>query len=375
MFRAPTRSLFLIALVPFLCVDVARAEGPKRYARIAVDGARVLNLADDKGIAIASPAKNSLVAVFDELESGWCSIEIPGGFPVWVHGKLLKPTEVENVYEVTRNAVNLRPAPSNDVTSFPLPQRLQSGNRVQGIELMDPKLALEENWVRIWSPPGVRAWIRTPLLEPLGDSEDGMALWNEAQKNAPRVDVPASLKVEGAETQAQTELEAARELLQSERTKATPDYPTVRRALEAVLAKQPTGPIAIETRNQLLLLEALERAALLENELDQERARRTDKALEEQKKVWEAAKKKDPLGDAFLTRGTLTREHGLDGKPHYWLTFGGEQVAEVLCTSGRYALDLFTGCDVGVQGFEVDGSDPSSLLRIELTKLELIGRR
>ncbi len=375
MFRAPTRSLFLFALVPFLCADSARAEGPKRYARIAVEGARVLNLADDKGIAIASPAKDSLVAVFDELESGWCSIEIPGGFPVWVYGKYLRKTDATDVYEVTRDAVNLRPGPSSDVTHFPLPQRLHAGNRVQGFELMESNLPLEENWVRIWSPPGVRAWIRTGSLAPLGDSEDGMALWNEAQKNAPRVAVPASVKVASAETEAQAELEAARELLQSERSKTTPDYPTVRRALEAVLAKQPTGPIAIETRNQLLLLEALERAAVLENELDQERALRTERVLEEQKKVWEVAKKKDPLGDAFLSRGTLTREQGPDGKQHFWLSFGGEQVAEVRCTSGRYALDLFMGCDVGVQGFEVEGSDPSSCLRIELTKLELIARR
>src|SRR5688572_24781713 len=133
---------------------------PLRYARVAVEGAAIRNLPDVKAKTIAQPAKGDLVAVYKEVSSGWLEVEVPGGFAVWVFGKYLEPTAEEGVYEVNGNAVNLRPGPSSDlstdVTNFPLPQRLQAGDKLRLIALQDPAKPLAETWAQVWSPPGVR---------------------------------------------------------------------------------------------------------------------------------------------------------------------------------------------------------------------------
>ncbi len=387
MFFAAAQRLALVVPFALLGWDASPARAQeivKRFARVGVDGARILNLADEKGVAIASPAQGTLVTVHEEIGSGWSSIEIPGGFPVWVYGAYLEETPTGGIYEVTGNAVNLRPMPSNDIQSFPLPQRLNAGTRVQSIEVSDASASSKKTWVRVWSPPGIRAWIASSALVPLAAGEDGAALWDEALKSAARVAVPIVSRATPAKAPGKgevdpnlrAEFESARELLKNERVKEAPDYPVVRRALEAVLVKSPTGPLAVEARNQLELLAPLEEAAAIEVELARERERRALKAREDQRIVWEKSRAKDPLGEAFLSRGVLTREQGIDGKARYWLSFGGKRVAEVQCSSGRYALDLFAGYEVGVQGIESAGSEPSEgRMKIELTKLEVIGRR
>jgi hypothetical protein len=384
MSPATARRLALIATLS-LCASAASAQGtPARFARVDAEDARVLNLADEKGIAIASPSKGTLVAVFDEVQSGWSAIEIPGGFPVWVYGAYLEESPTPGTFEVTRDAVNLRPKPSNDIQSFPLPQRLSAGTRLQAIERPEASVPSKEAWIHVWSPPGIRAWIRTSALAALAANEDGKTLWDAAVASAPRVTLPAQARADAApksetaevDPALRQELETAREKLAAERVKEAPDYPVVRRALEALLVKSSTGPVAIEARNELRLLETLERAEVLEAELARERVRVAEKAREDQAALVARSRAKDPLGDAFAARGVLTREQGVDGKTRYWLSFGGKRVAEALCSSGRYALDLFAGYEIGVQGFEVEGSEPvEGRMRIELTRLEVIGRR
>ena len=137
-------------------VQASEKAPPLRYGRIAAASVSVYNLADEKAREIARPPRGQLVAVYKDTAPGWLEIEVPGGFPVWVFGLYLEPTEDAQLYQVTRNAVNLRPAPSSDVTSFPLPQRLQAGDKVRVIEILEPEKPLAETWVRVWSPPGVR---------------------------------------------------------------------------------------------------------------------------------------------------------------------------------------------------------------------------
>ena len=110
---------------------------------------------------------------------------MPGGFPVWVFGRYLKPLDEPGIYEVTGNAVNLRPDPSSDVTNFPLPERLQAGDRVRGIELLDPGKPVNETWVRIWTPPGVHGLLRASSVEALPAGQDGAALWSTAMQTLP----------------------------------------------------------------------------------------------------------------------------------------------------------------------------------------------
>ena len=95
-----------------------------------------------------------LVAIYEEHAAGWVAVEVPGGFSVWVFGKYLKPTsDGGDIYEVTRNAVNIRPRPASDVTNFPMPQRLHAGDRVRLIGQHSSGtrfwLTKEHGWVRV----------------------------------------------------------------------------------------------------------------------------------------------------------------------------------------------------------------------------------
>lgn len=359
------------------------------YARVQVGNARILNLADTKGVAVASPEQGSIVQIFDRTVSGWVLVEVPGGYPVWVFGKYLQATGTDTVFEVTRNAVNIRPGPSSDVTNFPLPQRLHAGDRVQVIETLDPGKPLEETWARIWSPPGVRAWMQSSAVAPLAAGDDAAALWSAAlAANADRVapvaaksspgasTVPASsTKTKSAEDQAGSQLAAAQALLEAERAKERPDFGSVRSEFEAVVALAPSAATAVEARQSLSLLDALEKAQGVKVELELAREQRIADAIAGQKRVQEAAKRKDPLGAVFVSRGVLFRRMDTKGESTFLMRFGGETVAEIICPSGRYDLQQFAGCEIGVQGSELESSQSRPIPVLQVSRVEIIKRR
>ena len=131
---------------------------------------------------IVSRYPNTLGALLPVLhlaqsEFGWVSVEVPGGFSLWVFGKYLKPIGEGDIHEVTRNAVNIRPRPASDVTNFPMPQRLHAGDRVRVITQLEADKPLAETWANIWSPPGVRGWMRTSATEPVVPSGRGSSAW------------------------------------------------------------------------------------------------------------------------------------------------------------------------------------------------------
>jgi len=356
------------------------ADEPLRYARVAVERARVRNVADDKGIVVAEVERGSLVAVHAEQESGWLSVEVPGGYAVWVFGRYLEATDEPDVLEVTTNAVNIRPSPSSDVTSFPLPQRLQAGDRVRLIELFEPEKPLAETWARVWSPPGVRAWLRASATEPLGAGEDGAALWREALRFEPqapptRAESVARQALVAADADARAKLDSARARLAAEQAKENPDFGAVRGAYAALLREAPDGPIAAQARADLERITALEEAATLRAELERERERRAEAARAEHARVLESSRRKDPLGQVFLARGVLLRRVGTDGIPHYLLRFGNDVSHELVCQSGRYELALFAGYEVGVQGQELAAAQPDGPRVLEISRLEVIARR
>lgn len=378
------RSIALVLLALPLAGRADSQEAAQRYVRVTSAQARILNLADDKGVAIAEPEVGELLLVHEENAAGWLAVEAPGGFAVWVFGKYLTSTPEEGVFEVTRNAVNLRPGPSSEMANFPLPQRLHAGDRVLLIATLDPQAPLAETWARIWSPQGVRAWIRTAHTAPLPATEDGAVLWSAALAAAGERVVPRSAHTSKAAASKSTEetaavasdaqaaLDAAQAELETERQKDAPDFARIRLQIDEVLETNPSSATTIEARETLRRIDTLEEAASLKAELLLERERRARRAVEAQKEVWEASKKKDPLGQAFLSRGVLFRRRAADGNHHYFLRFGGETVAELACGTGRYDLEVFAGQEIGVQGAELAlvGETPTiDVARIEVLKL------
>ena len=365
----------------------AQEEPAVRYGRVG-EAAVVRNLADERGTEIARPASGSLVSIHGET-AGWLEVEVPGGFPVWVHGRYLQPSAEADVYEVTRNAVNMRPRPQSEVTNFPLPQRLHAGDRVRGIELFQAEQPLDANWVRIWSPPGVRAYLRAEAAVPLAPGEDGAALWAAALETlsasgarpAPRQKeaVPASSPAErGRDAEAREELERARTILAQAGGDDDVDLAPARRALEAALRLAPEGPVAVETRLELDRLAFHEEAARVRAELTQERERLAAEAQRRQAEVEDRSRAKDPLGGVYVSRGLLVRQVATDGTPRYFLRFGGEVASELLCPDGRYELDDFAGYEVGVFGAELEAertAERGGFPLIGIERLEVVARR
>jgi hypothetical protein len=359
-------------------------QAPLRYARVASEGASVLNLADDKAKAIAQLPKGGLVAVYKETPTGWLEVEIPGGFSVWVFGSYLRPTEDPAFFEVTGNAVNLRPRPSSDLTTdvnnFPLPQRLQAGDKLRLIELADASKPLAETWAHVWSPPGVHGWLKGATLAALDAGEDGAKLWSAALSALP-VTPPPSLhttpppppsEFEKKAQEGQSALEAARSALERERAKETPDYDAVEQSFHSIVALG--GTAAIEARAELRTIATLREASALKADLQRERARRAEEVLEQQQQVWAKSREKDPFGGVFSARGVVERRTGADGVVRFYLRFGGDIRCELSCTSGRYDFTLFAGTEVGVQGSEV-ASRTGEVPTYEVTRLEVLAVR
>jgi hypothetical protein len=381
-------------------------DAPARYARVSAAGARVLNLNDANAAEVHRPSKGSLLAVYRETDA-WLEVEAPGGFAVWVFGRFLGETAEPDVYRVNGDGVNLRPQPSRGVTNFPLGQQLYTGDQVRVIERADPTLPLKEDWVRIWSPPGVRGWIARDAVSDLAPGEEGAALWKTALAGLPsapaRADAarlakeaaagaqgrdgasstaansPAPAPERSAETKAfDGALDAAVTRMEDERNRPEPDWSSVRALFTEAERQAPTGAERLQVRQGLQTLAALEEASALRARLEQEKVNRAEAVHRERDRVQAESREKDPLGGVFLARGGLERR--IEGvgdaqSKRYFLRFGTGVGAEIVCVSGRYDLDLYVGYQIGVRGLEIAPASGESPRQIEVSRLEVTGRR
>ena len=89
----------------------------------------------------------------------------------------------------------------------------------------------------------------------------------------------------------------------------------------------------------------------------------------------------DPLGDRYLARGAVLRRREADGRARYWVRWGEEVVCELVCSSGRYDLELFAGREIGVQGAVIrqatvaPDADAAQPARIDVSRIEVISHR
>ncbi|MBM3978602.1 MAG: SH3 domain-containing protein [Planctomycetes bacterium] len=365
----------------------AQAQAPAdlpSYARAGSRGARLRSLADEKGHLLCDVPAGTVLKLRGE-RAGWVQAEIPGGFATWVSGQYLRETEVPGTLELNGDRVNMRPLPQADnVNNFPVGV-LQRGTRVQLIERARPDLALQSDWVRIWTPEGNAGWLRKAEVEALEAGADGAQVWAAALAKgthlpapifarpaqpgaapaavvsgtstpAPAVAAPAvaagAAPAPVAPSEAEIELANARTLLEAARHAEQPDLALVRAAYERVIALDTRagelGSHALAARVELENVRMLDSVAAMRAEMEASKVRVAQELAVKQQQVLRDAAARDPLALAYSAHGTLARRTDAAGNVQYWLVQGSRDVCQLICTTGRYSLELYSGRYLGV---------------------------
>ncbi len=374
------------------------AKSPVSHVRAKEGGATLRNLADAKGEVVLQAPAGALMAVYSE-RAGWLEVEPASGMKVWIFGAYLKRTGTPGLAEITANNVRMRPLPSSDEKSFPLPMKLDRGERVRVIARADPVKPLGEDWVQVWSPAGARAFIAALETAPLAAGEDPRAAWasaiQEAQAAIPVVELAlpserapsvktseaAARKSEPKAHPAVDRLGEAEKLMATARAAENPDFAAAKAAYQHVVAQSPQGASAGTARARLDEIAIREEIHRLKLDKESYEKQRVEKLSEAEAKLREVAKRQDPLWGRFQARGWLEREIKPGELPRYVVRWSGKEVAELACGSGRYDLDTFVGYEIGVLGVTqraaVPGvSDlPGTPARIDATRIEVISAR
>ncbi|HUR26947.1 MAG TPA: hypothetical protein VM509_02065 [Planctomycetota bacterium] len=345
-----------------------------RYLRVKSGGAHARNLGDANGVSIATLSAGTLVAVYDEL-GDWLECEVPGGFEIWVYGKYVKASSEAGVLEITASDVRARPLPSGGSESYPLRPNLARGDRVRLITRNDSSKPLAEDWVKVYSPPGVRGFVVASECEALDSGADGASSWAtavlEARKRTPAIAIPAASgtgaapggpSVPGAggaaivgdltPQQAIEVLKNADSALARERASATPDYEPVKEQYQLVLASVKEGATHDLAQRGLHEIEILAEVASLKALTEAEGNRMRQENLARQEAFDKIKNNNDLYAGRFMTRGWVEKRALPGQAPTYLLRWGGDHVAEIQCNSGRYDLESFSGYEVGVNGEE-----------------------
>lgn len=360
--------------------SAATAQAGARFMELTAD-AVLRNFEDENGAVLATLSKGTLVRSFRESQGKpvFSEVEVAGGFPVWVYGRYLQPTDVDGVLLVTGNRVNMRPMPNSTPASMPLRSKLDAGQRVRMVERAMKAAAFGEDWIRIQAPTRAKAWIESSALTPVTSDRMAKARWDEASKPLPIArprpvsslapaganrPAPAGRTGEGTAAaasarvspdvlklliDADTAFDAATSL-QSPTTEAWRD---VIAAYDKVLEAAPETSLTYQKASERLTQSKLtmEVVAIREDMNMEQRAkdrkiREIDRFLEQQQQ------RKNPRWGRFEERGWLeARERG--GITRWYLVFGGETLAEVKCMTRRYDLGVFEGFEIGVIGREI----------------------
>ena len=382
---APTPAIQTGTPEPAVVVNLPTAPVPERYVRAGERGVTLLNLRDSAGQALFHVPAGGLLAVHSE-SAGWLGVDVPGGFPVWVYGRYLRPTQVPNVLEVTGNGINMRPLPSRDEGSFQIRSKLVRGDRVTQIGLDAPDKALAENWVQIISPEGAFGWVQSLDTVPLLRDERGEELWEQAEASL-QTTVGALRRRSGLDvgiqeaaaavplTPAGEALVAVADRMSAEIEKPLPDFDAVRAMLDEVhtLGPDAEGLVELERLSERLgFAEDLYRTRAEMEEIKLER-RREAQRLQAQR--LQEIKPRDPLYGRFDLRGKLESLRDASGQVSYVLRQGLHTSAQVECRTGRYELERFVGCDLGmvVAAIEDDsGALASELVLVDVQRMEVL---
>jgi len=385
----------------------AAPEKPSYYVRAGRGGAPVYNIPDTKGHALRRAPEGSLLAVYAE-RSGFLEIESPGGLPVWVFGQYLTPTGTAGLYEVTGDRVLMRPRPTSK-QSFPLSKKLFRGNRVRVVDRANPDKPFHEDWIRIWSAPGTRAWALASAVTPVPQGTDVTADWaRDAQalrrEFAPQPSEASATKsplkaaampgskpgggagAVSANSGSGSNADAQKAFMEAEARFAelgegNMNLAELRQAYQRVIDLAPQSSWADEARMRLREIAVREEIAALRDDVAADGARRDAAAARQRRDLERMDAKNEPLWGRFQSRGWLERQERAGEAPFYTIRWAGDVKTEVLCTSGRYDLSVFEGFEVGLNGLDLGaskyagGGSGTAARRLDVSRIEVISGR
>lgn len=368
----------ILAAAAFLAVATASVRPAEAAAVPAQDGefqrttttTAVRNFPDPNGSSFVELEPGTIVRAFSTSQGKppFREVEIGGGFPVWVFGKYLQPTAVDGVLVVTGTRVNMRPSPDLDRSAMPLrSSKLNAGQRVKLIERANKAAAMGEDWVLVQAPANTRAWIEASALIPV-DAAEGRTAWQAATVPLPtkptRTATEKPTKARTADVPRITEetaslltaADAAFDKVIELRSPTSENWREVVVAYDAVIASAPEGTVTRQnarTRHRTATAR-MELAKLREDVNSQ--AQRHDEELSKVNAYLETRQARTSARQGrFRERGWLERAV-IDGRDAWTISFAGETVAEVTCSSRRYDLAFFDGYDIGVFGVELQAA-------------------
>lgn len=328
----------------------------------------VRNFQDLNGAMLATLPEGTLVRAFrtSEGQPTFREVEVAGGFPVWVYGEFLQPTDAEGVLLVTGNRVNMRPFPETSPNSMALRTKLSAGQRVKMLERKGSSASFREDWIRVQSPSSAKAWVAASSLQPYTGA-DARAAWAKMTKPLPAAPkarakaptaakptpTPAAAAVPSGLLAKLVEADQAFAAAEAMRSPTTEAWRGVIQSFKEIADEAPTTS-ATYKKAERRLQEArlrMEFTALREDlnaatEANDAEIRRIDEFLDERQR------RKTARWGRFEERGWL-ESRKVGGVERWYMTFGGETVAEVRCLSGRYDLEIFERFEIGVIGREL----------------------
>lgn len=388
-----TAALAPTAFAATLAIQDAK---PVRYVR-AEGATKLTNVPDPKGLTVAQIPGGTLLAVYDE-RAGWLSVEPPQGLTVWVYGQFLRPTAQPGIAEVTGDGVRMRPKPASTTDSYPLEHWLHDGDRVRVLGRDAADKPLREDWVKVVSPPGVRAWIASADTTATETGLDVQRAWMDAVKTSAGAVALVDLKdgksvAAGAgDTRGATELaaaganakpdaapaqgswDAAEARYAQAKSASAADWAAVRSGFQGYLDKNPSGVNAGTAKLRLEQIGYHEEIARLKSDAQMQETQRQKLLEDARAQLEEASLAQDPLWGRFQARGWLKRD---EKDPTRWtVTWAGRPAAEITCGNGRYDLSLYEGSEIGVLGSMTRATATAEKpMRIDATRIEVISAR
>lgn len=356
----------------------------QRFVRAAEQGTKLYNIADTKGAQLMTLDAKSLLSVKSEnKEAGYLEVEPSEPVRVWVFGRFLETTEESGVLRVRGTGVNMRPKPSTSLdNNYPLSRSLTTGDRLVMISRNNPEKSLAEDWVQVYAPQGTTLWCKSADTRPESSAEaatlfasamrEAQAKLKPASKpdNKPTAEVKAPEKPATSSAAVKGELAEADALYEAARKSPTQDFTAAKAAYNQYLSKNPSGAGAELAKSQLERIALHEEVRRLQSDRSTLEAERKERLARAEAELREASLHSDPLWGRFQTRGWLERSG--EGWVIRW---AGKSATEVVCSSGRYDLSNFEGCQIGVIGALIKSASEGSPARYEVRRIEVLDGR